>query len=138
MAGWTKQQLIEEAYNELALAGHVFDLNANLREAALRALDTMMATMLTIGIDIGYALPVTPDASNIDDDAGIADGDVEAVYMNLATKLAARHGKSLTSDTRTAAQRGYNRLLGTAVTPISPQCSGLPLVGAGNKPTRGM
>lgn len=130
---WTKKQLIEEAFAELALAGYVFDLDADQLEAALRKLDTMMAAWSGAGISIGYLLPATPDASNIDDEAGVPDTAVEAVYMNLAMKLAAGRGKVLTAETRSAAQRGYNALLGAAVAPAAGQCSGLTLAGAGNK-----
>jgi hypothetical protein len=135
--GWTKKQLIEQAFGELALAHFVFDLDADTLESALRALDTMMATWAGVGISIGYALPASPDLSNIDDDASIPDTAVEAVYMNLAVKLAAGRGKALSVETRSTARTGYNSLLGTAVAPAAGQSSGLPLIGAGNKPWRG-
>lgn len=133
---WTKQQLIEAAFGELALAHFVFDLDADTLESALRALDTMMAAWSGVGISIGYALPASPDLSNIDDEASIPDTAVEAVYMNLAVKLAAGRGKVLTVETRTAARTGYNTVLGAAVAPVG-QGAVLPLVGAGNKPWRG-
>jgi hypothetical protein len=132
---WTKQQLIEQAFAELALAGYVFDLDADTLESALRQLDTMMAEWSGAGISIGYALPATPDDSNIADDSGIPDTANRAVYMNLAVQSAAGRGKSLTAQTIAAATRGYNALLGAAVTPTS-QSSGMPLIGAGNKPWR--
>jgi hypothetical protein len=134
--GWTKQQIIEQAFGELALAGHVFDLDADTLESALRELDTMMAEWSGLGISIGYLLPATPDDSNIGDDSGIPNESVRSVYMNLASQLAASRGKTLTAQTLATAQRGYNILLGTAVTPTSGQCSGLPRIGAGNKPWR--
>jgi hypothetical protein len=56
--------------------------------------------------------------------------------MNLAVKLAAGRGKGLTPETRTAARRGYDTLLGAAVAPTEGQSSGMPLSGAGNKPWR--
>lgn len=135
--GWTKKQLIEEAFAELALAGHVFDLDADVLEGALRKLDTMMAEWSGVGISIGYLLPATPDASNIGDDSGIPDTANRPVYMNLAVALAAGRGKSLTPQTIAAATRGYNTLLGAAVAPVGGQASALPLIGAGNKPWRG-
>jgi hypothetical protein len=107
-----------------------------VREDALRQLDTMMAEWSGAGISIGYALPATPDDSNIDDDSGIPDAANRPVYMNLAVTLAAGRGKALTPQTLAAAQRGYNTLLGVAVTPTSGQSLGLPLNGAGNKPWR--
>lgn len=133
---WTKQQLIEAAFGELALAHLVFDLDADTLEGALRTLDSMMAEWSGLGISIGYALPATPDDSDIAADSGIPDSANRAVYMNLAVTLAAGRGKSLTPPTMAAAQRGYNALLGAAITPTSSQCSGLPHIGAGNKPWR--
>lgn len=134
---WTKQQLIEAAFGELALAHVVFDLDADTLESALRTLDSMMAEWADLNISIGYALPATPDDSNIGDDSGIPSGANRPVYMNLAVQLAAGRGKALTPQTIAAATRGYNTLLGVAVTPTSGQSSGLPLNGAGNKPWRG-
>lgn len=136
--GWTKKQIAEAAFEELALAGYTFDLDADEREGALRKLDTMMATWSGAGIAIGYLLPSSPDDSNIDDAAGIPDTAVEAVYMNLAVKLAASRGKALTVETKVAAKRGYDALLARAVAP-QPNSAQMPSTmprGAGNKPWR--
>jgi hypothetical protein len=133
---WTKSQIIDQAFSELARAGYAFDLGAEVREDALRQLDTMMAEWSGAGISIGYALPATPDDSDIGDDSGIPDTANRAVYINLAITLAAGRGKTLTPQTIAAATSGYNALLGAAVTPTSGQCSGLPRIGAGNKPWR--
>lgn len=133
---WTKLQLIEQAYDELALAGFVFDLSPELLESALRRMDTMMAQWSSVGIDIGYLLSASPDDSLIDSASGLPDTAVEAVYMNLAVRLAASRGKVLTADTKATAARGYNALLGAAVRAAArPQCmpSTMPR-GAGNKP----
>lgn len=133
---WTKQQIVEQAYGELALAGHTFDLGAEVRENALRVLDTMMAEWFDLGIDIGYLLPSTPEDSNVGDDSGIPYRGGATVWSNLAVRLAAAHGKVLAAQTIAAARSGYNRLLGVAVAPDPGQSSGLPLTGAGNKPWR--
>lgn len=132
---WTKQQLIDQAFAELARAGYVFDLGADVLEDALRQLDSMMAEWSGAGISIGYVLPATPDDSNIGDDSGIPDSANRPVYMNLAVTLAAGRGKALAPQTLAAAQSGYNALLGAAVAPVG-QSSGMPLIGAGNKPWR--
>lgn len=133
---WTKQQLIEQAFGELALAHFVFDLDADTIESALRILDTMMAEWFELGIDVGYLLPSTPDDSNAGDDSGLPYSTGATVWSNLAMRLAAGRGKNLTAQTITMATTGYNRLLGVAVSPAAGQSSGLPLVGAGNKPWR--
>lgn len=132
---WTKQQLLEQAYGELALAHFVFDLDADTLESALRVMDSMMAEWLEQGIDIGYLLPSTPEDSNIGDDSGIPYSAVATVWSNVAMRLAAGRGKALTAQTIATATTGYNRLLGVAVKPQG-QSSGLALVGAGNTPWR--
>lgn len=134
--GWPKKDLISQAYTELALAGHTFDLDdADVLESALRVMDSMMAEWFEFGIDVGYPLPATPDASNVGDDSSIPNSACTPVWTNLAVRLAGSHGKNVTPETRAMATNGYNRLLGAAVTPVS-QASGLPLLGAGNKPWR--
>lgn len=136
--GWTKQQLIEKAFGELALAGYVYDLDADTLESALSDLDAMMAEWSGLGIAIGYLLPATPDDSNIGDDAGIPDTAVRAVYMNLAVQLAAGRGKALAPQTLATALRGYNTLLGAAMRAAARPVSmpGTMPRGAGNKPWR--
>jgi hypothetical protein len=136
---WTKQQIIEQAFDELALAGFTFDLDPDQMESALRRLDTMMALWSSKGIAIGYLLPSSPDESDIGSDSGIPDTAVEAVYMNLAQKLAASRGKTLTAETKLAAKQGYDALLGAAARAAArqaPMPNTMPR-GAGNKPWRG-
>lgn len=135
---WTKQQIIEQAFDELALAGFTFDLDPDQLESALRKLDTMMAAWGSVGISLGYLLPANPDDSNLDDETGIPDTAVEAVYMNLAVKLAASRGKTLSAETKAAAKVGYERLLGAAARDAArraPMPNTMPR-GAGNKPWR--
>jgi len=135
---WTKQQIIEQAFDELALAGFTFDLDPDQLESALRKLDSMMAAWGSVGISLGYLLPANPDDSNLDDETGIPDAAVEAVYMSLAVKLAASRGKNLSAETKASAKLGYERLLGAAVRDAArrtPMPNTMPR-GAGNKPWR--
>jgi hypothetical protein len=135
---WTKQQIIEQAFAELALAGFTFDLSPEQLENALRNLDTMMAAWGSVGISLGYLLPANPDDSSLDDATGIPDSAIEGVYMNLAQKLAAARGKTLTAETKLAAKKGYDALLGAAARAqarAAPMPNTMPR-GAGNKPWR--
>src|SRR5437868_8121035 len=63
--GWTKEQLIDEAFAELRLAGYTFDIAPEEKQTALRRMDTMMATWEGRGIRVGYPLPSSPDGSDI-------------------------------------------------------------------------
>ena len=135
---WTKLQLIEEAFGELALAGYDFDLQPEEMDAGLRRLDTMMATWQSLGIQVGYSMATGQDDSDLDQPSGVAMLAVEAVYMQLACKLAASKGKALpTSSTRNAKQAYDSLVLNIAKSQVQEQqlAAGTPR-GQGRKPWR--
>lgn len=134
--GWTKAQLVDEAFSEIALQGYIFDIGPESREGGLRRLDSMMAKWNAKGIRLGYALPSSPSTSNIDDESGIPDSAYEAVFMNLAISIASGHGKTLSQDTRNIARDGYETLMSRAVFPPQQQLPNTLPRGAGNKPWR--
>ena len=83
---------------------------------------------------LGYAMPNSPDDSDLDEDSGLPDVAIDTVATNLAVKLAPGEGKTLSPDTKIAAKMGYNMLLARFASAI-PQMqypSNLPM-GAGNK-----
>lgn len=131
--GWTKRQLINEAFGELALQGYEFDITPEEQQTALRRLDTMMATWEARGVRIGYAFPSSPDASDPDRDSGLPDSAVETVYLSLAIRIAAGFGKQLTSDTKRTAREGFDVLLWAAARPIEQQLPSMLPRGAGNR-----
>lgn len=136
--GWSKRQLIEEAYGELALADYDFDITPEEMQAALRRLDTMMATWGSQGLQLGYLFGTTPDDSDLDQDAGIPLEAVEATYLNLAIRIAASKGKVLAGSTVRAAKFAYDALMSrVASAQVQEQqlASGTPR-GAGRKPWR--
>lgn len=105
---WTKRQLIDAAYGELAMAGYAFDRAPEEDQAALVKLDAMMASA---DIDIGYAFGLSQDDTDLDQDSGLQLVDTEAVYMGLAVRLAASKGKTLQRSTITAARAAWDGLL---------------------------
>lgn len=132
---WTKRQLIEEAYAELALASYSFDLSPEEMQAALRRMDAMMAMWDRKGILVGYALTSDPDASSLDTDSGLPLHAIEPVYMNLAVRLCGAKGKQLSPTTAAKAKEGYDVLMLDASAPREQQLRyGLP-AGAGHKTT---
>jgi hypothetical protein len=134
--GWTKEELIVEAFAEIGIASYQFDVSPEERQTALRRLDTMMATWEGLGIRMGYRFASTPRTSKIADPSGITDAAAETVYLNLAIRLAPGFGKTPSHDTKVSARAGYNALLIIAAQPQQQQFpSTLPL-GAGNKATR--
>lgn len=132
--GWTKQDLVEAAYGELALHSFVVTLNPDVLEHGLRRLDAMMAMWNGKGIRLGYPLPSTHDASTLDDDSSLPDAAFEPVFMNLAKRLASGHGKQVAPQTLIAAKEGYDMLMARAAMPSEVQYPGALPRGAGNKP----
>jgi hypothetical protein len=131
---WSRRQFIEQAFNEAGLASYVFDLTPEQLQSALRQLDAMMATWNAKGIRIGYPLPSSPQDSSIDDITQVPDRANEAIYLNLAVRIAPGFGRQLMPDTKASAKAAYDVLLSYAAVPPEMQLpKGVPL-GAGNKP----
>jgi hypothetical protein len=70
--GWSKQDLIDQAFQQIGLAGYVFDLSPEQLQSALKTLDTMMATWNGRGIRLGYPIPSTANGSKGDDDSSLS------------------------------------------------------------------
>lgn len=128
---WTKRQLIEQAFGELAVKGQAYDIEPEEYELALGRMDAMVATWETKGVRIGYAFG--PD---IEADSGIPDGAAEAVFLNLAVRIAPGFGKQLQGETRAAAGAAYNAMLIEAAKPREQQFSNTVPRGQGTKPWR--
>lgn len=134
---WTKRQLVDAAFEEAGYASYAgYDIDPGLLEAGLRRLDAMMALWNSSGIRVGYPLPDSPSASNLDDDSGLPDRAIEAVYANLAMRIGPPIGKTLPAETRMAARAGYAELLKRAAMPQEQQFPDTLPAGAGNKPWR--
>lgn len=126
----TKRDIVNEAFSEIGLADYVFDLQPDQLDSALRKLDAMMATWNSKGIKIGYNLSVKSD---MDDLLNVPDAAHEAMYKNLALRIAPSFGKQLLPDTRISAKQSYNDLVNLIVrVPEMRLGSDFPL-GMGNK-----
>lgn len=133
MARWTKRQLVDEAFNELAMAGFVFDMTPEEREAALRRLESMMASWAGQGLYTNYVYDIDPSNADLDDDSQAAPWAVEAIYMHLAIRLAAQFGKTLPLGTIAVAKNAYDSMTVRALEmPSIPVPSNMPM-GAGNR-----
>lgn len=131
--GWKKRYFVERAFSELALAGYEFDLTPEEMQDGLLSLDEMWATWDGLGIRAGYALPVNPDDSDLDQESGLPSYAVEATCKNLAVRIAAGKGKALGVTTMRAANQGMSSLMSIAAQPREQQFrSGVPR-GAGNR-----
>jgi hypothetical protein len=134
--GWTKRQFVTQAFEEIGLASYVFDLTPEQLQSALQRLDTMMAAWNALGIRLAYPLPSNPQDSDLDEQTNVPDSSIEAIYTNLAIKLAPSYGKQVMPDTKTTAKESYNTLLSIAAMPNQQQMPGSMPSGAGNKPWR--
>jgi hypothetical protein len=133
---YTKRQLVNAAFEEIALASYVFDSTPEEMQAAVRRLDAMMATFGgALGIRLGYNSTVDPLDADPDQASGLPDWANEAVFLQLAIRLSASYGKALAKSTLSTAKLAYDmvmaRLMSSQIPEIQPM-GNLP-IGAGFK-----
>lgn len=133
---WTKRQFVEQAFEEIGYASYAYDLEPEQLQAAMRRLDSMMATWNGRGIYLGYSLPSDPSTGDLDDDSGVPDLANEAVYLNLALRIAPIVGKQVPMETKASAKSAYGEMLIHMVKPNEMQLPTTMPAGAGNKPWR--
>lgn len=133
--GYTKKQIIEQAFEEIGLASYIFDLTADQLESALRRLDLMVSSWYTKNIRIGYPLPLNPQDSHIDQQIDTPMPANEALVLNLAVRLAPAYGKQVSPDTKVNAKVTYDQLLMQAAFPVEMQYDKTLPLGAGYKRT---
>ena len=105
---WTKRALVEQAFNEIALAGYVFDITPEELQACLNRLESMMATWSAQGLTLPYAFA---DDGSLDASSGLPMVATEAVYLALAQRTAASKGKALPASLNVSAREAKNALL---------------------------
>lgn len=108
---WTKQQLIVQAWEEIGFAPQVYDLTPTQLESALRRLDAMLATWNARGLRIGWPQNSGPSLGSLYADTAAPDYAIEAIYLNLALRLAPTVGKQVSPETRNAAREAYQALV---------------------------
>lgn len=134
--GWTRRQFVEQAFEEIGYASYVYDLEPEQLESAGRRLDAMVASWNGKGIRLGYPLPSSPECANLDAETEVPDYANEAIYTNLAVKLAPTVGKVVSPETKATAKMTYNLLLQKASLPVEQQLPKTMPAGAGHKPWR--
>lgn len=134
---WTKRQLVNAAFEEIGLANYVYDLTPEQIHSALIRMDAMIAGWNSNGVRIGYMLPSSPDASQIDVDSGVPDFATEAIYLNLALRIAPGYGKEPSPRTIAQADSAYNNMANQVAIPTPERQfpNAMPR-GQGNKPWR--
>lgn len=133
----SKRQFVYAAFEEIGLAGYVFDLSPEQLQSALRRLDAMMAEWNGKGIRVGYPIPSSPESSDLDEPSEVPDSANEAIITNLGIRLAPMFGKTVSVDTKIVAKGAYNTVLARATFPPQMQMPGSMPAGAGHKPIIG-
>lgn len=108
---WTKEEFVAAAFDELGLSAFYDDLATTQKAAALKKLDAMLATWNGIGIRIGYPIPSSPENSSLSDETNVPDVANEAIFLNLAVRVAPSYGKVASRETKVSAKNAYNALL---------------------------
>ena len=133
--GWTKRDLIIEAYTEIGMANYVFDLEPEQFQTACRKMDTMVASWPDI--NIGYASSDSPSTADINVDSGVPAYANAAIYLNRALALAPTVGKTPSAITVMSAKKAYLEMLKAAMPKtIEYQMPSTLPRGAGQKPWR--
>lgn len=127
----TKRELIEMAFEAIGLAAYAYDIQPEQMEASRRKLDSMMAQWNARGIRLGFPVPASPNGGDVDQETNLPDAALEAVYLNLAKRLAPGFGKQMTPETKAMARESFDALMVKAVTPIEMKMPGDVPLGAG-------
>lgn len=133
---WTKRQFVTQAFEEVGYASYAYDLQPEQLQAGLRRLEAMMGTWNGRGIRLSYPLTNNPDAAELDVSSNVPDSANEAIYTNLAIRIAPIVGKTVSVETKQAARSSYMELLSRFAKPQEQQLPSTMPAGAGNKPWR--
>lgn len=118
--GWTKKQLITQAFEELGLSASIYDLTSAQLETAANKLNAMMAAWSTNGVRVGWASPSTQALNDINQDSLAPDFANEAIYTNLAVRLSSSFGKIVSPELKSLAVSSYSDLV-NALTGTPPE-----------------
>ena len=131
---WTKRQFINQAFDEMGYASYAYDLPDDQILVSKYRLDSMIATWNGRGIILGYPLQSNQTASDLDSETDVPDYAYEAIYTNLAIRLAGSIGKEVSGGLRKTAREAYRVLLLRVQRPLEMQYPETLPRGAGNKP----
>ncbi len=130
--GWSKRDFIVKAFGEIGLASYIFNLQPNQYQDAANRLDAMMGSWNARGIRVGYPISSTPTDYDLDEQTNVQDAAYEAIYTNLALKIAPGFGKVVSPETKINAKTSLDALESFLSMPQPMQLSIIPR-GAGNR-----
>lgn len=106
--GWTKRQIIYDAYEEIGYSHSMVDIPPEKLSFALRRLDALMQSWESTGIDVEYNIPL--GGSSLGDDSEIIDAGTLAVVLNLSIAIAPSVGKTPTPQAKVNAKNALDNL----------------------------
>lgn len=119
---WTKRQIVMEAFSEIGKGDYQFDMQPEEFQSALRRLDMMVAAWgATQNIRIGYI--GGNGFGDIGAETELPDWGIEAMYLNLAIRIAPGYGKTVSPDTKINAKQALENIMNNTVT-IEPRYIG--------------
>ena len=130
---WSKQDFVVKAFEEIGIASYIYELSPEQLQSGMQRLDAMMAAWNGKGLRLGYPLPESPGSGNLSDATNVPDAANEAIYTNLAIRLAPTVGKTVSIETKTAAKDSLEVILQRAAFPNERQLPSSTPSGAGNK-----
>lgn len=129
--GWSKQELVEAAFEEVGLPPYAFDIQPEQLQSTRRRMDAMVAEWADRGLQIGYNAP-----GALADDSGVPLSGNQCIYLNLALRIAPSLGKVVAVETKLAAAAALETMIIAAAQPVErQQPSDMPR-GEGQKPWR--
>lgn len=102
----TRSLIMSRSFGRLAMGDYEFDIGAEEKAAARTSLDGMMAEWLGEGLDLGF-VPST-DEENDAVDIATPDWASQAIWSNLAVRMAADFGKMPGAALIRDAKRGFD------------------------------
>ena len=133
---WTKRQIVEQAFEAIGMASYTYDLQPEQLQSACRQLDAMMAVWNNKNVLLSYPIPSTPENTDLDTESNLPDRANEAVYTNLAIRIAPNYGKQVSPELKQFAFYAYQGLLSKSAMPREMQFPSTLPRGAGHKPKR--
>lgn len=130
---WNKRQFVHEAFSLLGLSNYTYNLQSEQLQTGLRLLDGMMGTWNGRGLSLGYPIPVSPEDSDLDEETNVPDRANEAIYLNLAIRIAPGFGKQVSPDIKQDARSAYRSLLSWSAMPREMSLPNTLPRGQGNK-----
>lgn len=130
---YSKRQFVETAFEEIGIASYSFDISPEMADSGVRRLDAMMTEWNGRGIRLGYPVPGSPEDTDLDAATVVPNWAWEAVFLNLALRIAPLMGKTVAPETKTNAYRAYNTVMARSLQMPQVQMPATMPSGAGNR-----